>query len=73
MGRVSIDIDELIPMIDRVALEVMMTPIQEGKNSEGKLMTLAEIANYNSLIALNNEGVRDLAKALKYELTKEDE
>jgi hypothetical protein len=36
-------------------------------------MTLAEIANYNSLIALNNEGVRDLAKALKYELTKEDE
>ena len=68
-----IDIDKLIPMIDRVALECMMTPIQEGKNSEGKLMTLAEIANYNSLIALNNEGVRDLAKALKYELQKEDE
>lgn len=68
-----IDIDELIQIIRRVAMEAMMTPIQQGKNLRGDPMSLTEVASYNSHIAMNNEGIRDMADSLINELTKDEE
>lgn len=62
---------ELIGLIDSMALEVMMVPTFSGLKSDRTDMTLAEISAHNSLIAMNNEGVRELARVLKDKLTEE--
>lgn len=60
-------------IIEETALETMMTPIIEGKKLDGGVMTLNEVSNYNSLVAMNNEGIRDFASSLMNRLTKEGE
>ena len=60
---------ELIPIINRAAMDLMTEPITAGKKADGTLMNMAEVANQNSLIAMNNAGIRLLAKALIEELS----
>ena len=52
---------DLLPMIDKVAMECMQLPIAEDR--EG--MSPELIAKMNHDILWNNEGVRDLAWNLK--------
>lgn len=52
-------------IIDRVAVDIMMVPVFSEKKSDGTLATLSEISAHNSLIAMHNEGIREMAKMLK--------
>ena len=63
---------DLIPIIDRVAVDIMMVPMFSEKKPDGTLATLAEVSNHNSLIAMHNEGVREMAKMLKIALVDGD-
>jgi hypothetical protein len=62
---------DLMAMIDRVAMYAMLTPTLEHKKPDGTVATLSELANYNSLVAINNEGIRDYVSQLKAALKKE--
>jgi len=64
----SFYLKDLIAMIEHCALDLMTEPIMAGKKADGTLMTLAEVANQNSLIAMNNAGIRLMANALINEL-----
>lgn len=64
---------EFIGMIDSMVLDVMAAPVFTGKKQDGTDMTMAEISNRNSLIAMHNEGARELARALKAELEQEED
>ena len=61
---------DLFPIIDQVAVENMAQPVFGGKKTDGTEMTMAEIANRNSLIALHNEGIREMTLMLKDRLIK---
>ena len=60
----SFYLEELIPMIEHAALDLMGEPIVNGKKPDGTLMNLTEVAQQNSLTAMNNAGIRLLAKVL---------
>lgn len=69
----SIYLSDLLAKIDEVAMRAMLTPTLEHKKPDGTVATLSELANYNSLVAINNEGIRDYVSQLKAELLKEDD
>ena len=54
---------DLLPLIDRAAMEAMMCPIFNQKASHCE--TQQEATIYNSMVAANNEGVRELASVLR--------
>ena len=60
----SYTVSELVPMIERAALDLMGEPIIAGKKADGTLMNLQEVAQQNSLTAMNNAGIRLLARVL---------
>ena len=64
----SFYLEDIITTIDRLAMESMLVPVFEGKKPDVMSRSLAEISNYNSLIAMNNEGIRDFATRLKEEM-----
>ena len=57
-------VGELVPIIEHAALDLMGEPILGGKKQDGTLMTTVEVAQQNSLTAMNNAGIRLLAKIL---------
>ena len=57
-------VGELVPIIEHAALDLMGEPILGGKKQDGTLMTAVEVAQQNSLTAMNNAGIRLLAKVL---------
>lgn len=64
---------DLIPIIEHVAMDLMSDPVMGGKKADGTMMTLTEIANQNSLIAMNNAGIRAMASTLIITLAKDGE
>jgi hypothetical protein len=60
----SYTVSELVPMIEHASLDLMGEPIIAGKKADGTLMNLQEVAQQNSLTAMNNAGVRILARVL---------
>lgn len=64
---------DLIPIIEHVALDLMGDPIVNGKKADGTMMTLSEIANQNSLIAMHSAGIREMASTLIVTLAKDGE
>ena len=60
----SYTISELVPMIEHAALDLMTSPIISGKKRDGTLMNLQEVAQQNSLTAMENSGIRLLARML---------
>ncbi len=66
----TIYLKELLPLIDKVAIDCMMCPIMviEGKNGNDPTF----VSRYNSDAAWNNEGVCKMAQQLKEELLKND-
>jgi hypothetical protein len=64
----SYTVSDLVPMIEHVALDLMGEPIVGGKKPDGTLMTTVEVAQQNSLTAMNNAGIRLLAKVLVEQL-----
>ena len=60
----SFYLKDLIPMIEHAALDLMGAPIIAGKKADGTLMNLTEVAQQNSLTAMNNAGIRLLANVL---------
>ena len=69
----QIYIKDLIPIIEDMAIEIMMTPSFSGLKADKTDMTLAEISAHNSLVSMHNEGVREMARMLIEALTKEDD
>ena len=67
----SLYLKDVLHVIDHVAVESMMTPAIVMKVN-GENMTLAELSAHNSLVAMHNEGVRELANRLKDKLTEEE-
>ena len=57
-------VGELVPIIEHTALDLMGEPILGGKKQDGTLMTAIEVAQQNSLTAMNNAGIRLLANVL---------
>ena len=64
----SYTVSELVPMIEHAALDLMGEPIIGGKKADGTLMNAVEVAQQNSLTAMENSGIRMLARALIEEL-----
>ena len=64
----SYTVSDLVPMIEHAALDLMGEPIVGGKKPDGTLMTAVEVAQQNSLTAMNNAGIRLLAKVLVEQL-----
>ena len=64
----SFYLKDLLAMIEHTALDLMTEPIVAGKKADGTYMTMAEVANQNSLTAMNNAGIRLMANALIDEL-----
>ena len=62
-------VDEMISIIEHTALDLMSNPIMVYKKLDGTMMTMAEVANHNSLMAMNNAGIRSLAQELVNKLT----
>ena len=69
----SYSIEELVPMIEHAALDLMEEPVIQARKTDGTYMTMAEIANQNSMIAMENSGIKLLAQTLIEQLTKDDE
>ena len=69
----SFYLSDLVAIIERTALDIMGDPIVSGKKPDGAMMSPAEIANQNSLIAMHNSGIRELASTLVITLAKEGE
>ena len=69
----SYNLDELVPMIEHAALDLMEEPIIQGKKSDGTYYTLTEISHQNSMNAMFNAGIRLMAQTLIDQLTKDDE
>ena len=67
----SLYLKDVLTTIDEVAVDTMMVPCFSAKFN-GETMTLAEISNHNSLVAMHNEGIREMAKMLKIKLCEED-
>lgn len=68
MGK-TYTVDEMISIIEHTALDLMGEPIMGDKKLDGTIMTMAEIANQNSMTAMNNAGIRILAQVLVDKLT----
>ena len=64
----SYTVGELVPIIEHAALDLMGAPIIAGKKSDGTLMNAVEVAQQNSLTAMENSGIRMLARTLIEEL-----
>ena len=62
---------DFIPIIDKVALNCMMTPVLDGKKTDGTQMTMSEMANKNAMIAWHNDGIRELRQMLIEDLMAE--
>ena len=62
---------DLTQIIEHVALDLMSDPIMAGKKADGTLMNMAEVANQNSMIAMNNAGIAEMARQLIVTLAKE--
>ena len=69
----SYNLDELVPMIEHAALDLMEEPIIMAKKNDGSYMTLTEISHQNSMNAMFNAGIRLMAQTLIDQLTKDDE
>ena len=67
----SFYLKDLTQIIEHVALDLMSDPIMAGKKADGTLMNMAEVANQNSLIAMNNAGIAEMARQLIVTLAKE--
>ena len=65
--------DDLVPMIEHAALNLMEEPIIMDKKNDGSYMTLTEVSHKNSMNAMFNSGIRLLARTLIEQLTKDDE
>ena len=66
-------VDELVPMIEHAALDLMEEPIIQGKKPDGTYLTLTEISHQNSMNSMFNAGIRLMAQTLIDQLTKDDE
>lgn len=74
MGKyTTYTVEDLIPIIRGVALDLMSVPITSGKKQDGTIMTMAEVSNQNSLTAMWNDGIRLMANALINQLRGEGE
>ena len=63
---------DFLPIIDKAALDCMMSPVMDGKKVDGTQMNLSELASRNSMTAWHNDGVRELRQILFEELTLAD-
>ncbi len=66
----SFYLEDIEKIINRVALANMMTPAIVMKMG-GEQLTLTELSSHNSLVAMHNEGVREMADRL-IEALRED-
>lgn len=57
-------VSEPIPMIEHAALDLMTSPITAGKKCDGTLMTAVEVDKQNSMTAMENSGIRMLARVM---------
>ena len=67
----SFYLKDLIHIIEHCALDLMSPPILVGKKADGTIMNLSEISNQNSMIAMENSGIKLLAQTLIDELSEE--
>ena len=68
----SFYLKDLIPIIEHAALDLMSQPIMNAKKQDGSYMSFGEIANQNSLIAMENSGIRLMAQTLIEQLSAEE-
>ena len=74
MGKyTTYTVEDLIPIIRCVALDMIVAPITGGKKQDGTMMTMAEVSNQNSLTAMFNDGIRMMAQELIDQLRGEGE
>ena len=63
----------MIPLIDAVTLDCMMTPSFAMKKLDGTVASLTEMSHYNTLVSMHNEGVREMGRRLKEKLLEDDQ
>ena len=60
----SYTVSELVAMIEHLALDLMGEPITGGLKQDDTLMTMQEVDRQNSLLAMNDAGIRLMAREL---------
>ena len=69
----SIYLKDMIPLIDAVTLDCMMTPALTMKKLDGTVASLTEMSHYNTLVSMHNKGVREMGRRLKEKLLEDDQ
>lgn len=69
----SYQLNELIPIIEHTALDLQGEPVTAGRKQDGAIMTMAEVSYQNSMIAMYNSGISEMARQLIVVLSKEDD
>ena len=59
---------DVLGIIDRVAMETMLSPCLAGDPKQ----TPVDLATYNNMVASNNEGIRDYVNQLRNALMEDD-
>ena len=65
----SFYLKDLVQIIEHTALDLMSAPMLGWKRHDGTYMTVAEVVNRNSMIAMENSGIKMMATALLEQLT----
>ena len=68
MQEALFTLEELKAIIWEKALDLMNGPVTAGKKADGTMMNMAEVSNHNSMVAMNNDGIRLMALELIREL-----
>ena len=64
----SLYVKDVLGIIDRVAMETMLTP-RLGRDDA---QTPEDLAAFNNMVAHNNEGIRDFVNQLRAALMEDD-
>ena len=64
---------ELIQIIEHTALDLMNEPITGGVKSDKTVKTMAEVSYENSLVVMENNGIRLMANELVRKLSTEED
>ena len=69
----SYTLNDLIQIIEHTALDLMGDPIIGGVKSDKTVKTMAEVSYENSLVVMENNGIRLMANELVRKLSTEED
>ena len=66
-------VKDLVALIDRTAMDCMTDPVLAYRKHDGTFYNLTELSNHNSMTAMRNAGIREMANRLKDYLARDED